>query len=88
MVVIDTFPCGICQKKIPAHGKSVYCNHYKFWVHMRCNNISNSEYEELQEEPDDVPWFCLKCKFPFGSLGDEELSNLNEFDYPSFIDSI
>ena len=91
MVVIDTFPCGICHKKIIAHGKSVYCNHCKFWVHIRCNNISNSEYEELQKEPDDVLWFCLKCTtvmFPFGSLDNEELSNLNEFDYPSFIDSM
>ena len=91
MVVIDTFPCGICHKKIPAHGKSVYCNHCQFWVHIRCNNISNSEYEELQKEPDDVPWFCLKCTavmFPFGSLDNEELCSLNEFDFPSFIDSM
>ena len=91
MVVIDTFPCGICHKKIPAHGKSVYCNHCQFWVHIRCNNISNSEHEELQKEPDDVPWFCLKCTavmFPFGSLDNEELCSLNEFDFPSFIDSM
>ena len=91
MVVIDTFPCGICHKNIPAHGKSVYCNHCQFWVHIRCNNISNSEYEELQKEPDDVPWFCLKCTavmFPFGSLDNEELCSLNEFDFPSFTDSM
>ena len=61
MAVIDIFPCGICHKKIPAHGKLVYCNHCNFWVHIRCNNSSNSEYEELQKDPDDVPWFCLKC---------------------------
>ena len=91
MVVIDTFPCGICHKKIPAHGKSVYCNHCQFWVRIRCNNISNPAYEELQKEPDDVPWFCLKCTavmFPFGSLDNEELCSLNEFDFPSFIDSM
>ena len=91
MVISDTFPCGICHKKIPARGKSVFCNHCNLWVHIRCNNISNSEYEELQKEPDDVPWFCLKCTavmFPFGSLDNEELSNLYEFDFPSFLDSM
>ena len=81
MVETDTPPCGICYKKISARGKSIFCNHCKFWVHIRCNNISNSEYKELQKEPGNVPWFCLNCTadmFPFGSLDNEELSNLNE----------
>ena len=91
MVETDTPPCGICHKKILARGKSIFCNHCKFWVHIRCNDISYSEYKELQKEPDDVPWFCLNCTadmFPFGSLDNEELSNLNELDFPSFVDSI
>ena len=43
------------------------------------------------QSPDDVPWFCLKCTavmFPIGSLDNEELSNLYEFDFPSFLDSM
>ena len=42
----------------------------------------------LENETDDVPWFCGKCTedmFPFGSLENEELSSLNNFDLPSFI---
>ena len=45
----------------------------------------------LQKEPDDVPWFCLKCTmvmFPFGQLENGELSNLYDFDFPSFVDSV
>ena len=37
-----------------------------------------------------MPWFCIKCTklmFPFGSLDTEELSNLYDFDVPSFFDS-
>ena len=84
-------PCGICHKNIPDHHKSVFCNNCNLWVHIKCNNISNSEYEELQNEADDVPWFCLKCTlimFPFGQLDNDELSNLYDFDFPSFVDSM
>ena len=83
-------PCGICHKKIPEHHRSVFCDHCNFWVHIRCNNISVKEYNELQKEPENVPWLCLKCTeimFPFGSVDNEELSNLNNFDFPSFVDS-
>ena len=84
-------PCGICHKNIPDHHKAVFCNNYNLWIRIRCNNISNSEYNELQSEADDVPWFCLNCTiimFPFGQLDNDELSNLHDFDSPSFVDSM
>ena len=83
-------PCGICCKNISNHCKSVFCNHCNFWVHIKCNNISVSEYVQLQNEPDDVPWFCKKCTmdmFPFGLLTNEEFLGLCDFDLPSLIDS-
>ena len=72
-------------QKIPEHHRSVF----DFWVHIRCNDISVKEYEELQKEPEHVPWFCLNAEimFPFGSVDNEELSNLNDFDFLSFVDS-
>ena len=57
---------------------------------MKCNNIAVSEYKQLQNEDDDVPWFCLRCTkvvFPFGQLDNEELSNLFNFDSPSWVDT-
>ena len=86
----DSFPCGTCHKKIPEHYKSVLCDYCNYWVHICCNNISVKEYEELKKEPENVPWFCVKCTeimFPFGSVDNAELSNLNNFDFPSFVDS-
>ena len=83
-------PCGICHKNIPDHHKSVLCNHCNFWIHIKCTNISVAEYEGLQKEPDDVPWFCPMCTavmFPFGSLDTNELSNLYNYDFPSWADS-
>ncbi len=56
---------------------------------MKCNDVPVSEYELLEKEPDYVPWFCLNCTkfmFPFGLLENEELSNLYDFDLPSWVD--
>ena len=55
-----------------------------------CNDISTSEYKELEKELDEVSWFCEKCTtdmFPSGSLPNEELLGIVDFDLPSFIDS-
>ena len=90
MTSTSNFPCGICHKNISANSKAILCSNCNLWIHIKCNDISNSEYKILQNEPDDVPWFCLKCTkimFPFGSLEDYELSNLNNSDFPSFVDT-
>ena len=63
--------CGICHKNILVNQKAIFCNNCNFYVHMKCNGISASEYKELEKEPDDISWFCKKCTvdmFPFGSL--------------------
>ena len=82
--------CGICHKNILGNQKAVFCNNCNFYVHTKCNNISASEYKELENEPDDYCWLCKKCThemFPFGSLENDELSGLCDFDLPSLIDS-
>ena len=86
----DKFPCGICHKNIANGHKAIFCNKYNFFVHIKCNNITASEYKKLEKEPDDVPWFCKLCikdMFPFGSLANEDLLGLYDFDLPSFVDS-
>ena len=91
MVISNTFPCGICHKNILLHAKPIYCDHCIFWVHAKFNNISNFEYKDLQKEPDDIPWFRLKCTkimFPFGQLDNNGLLNVYDFDSPSFLDSM
>ena len=48
-------PCSVCYKNIQHNHKAVFCNNCHLWVHIKCNNISASEYKELQKEADDVP---------------------------------
>ena len=92
MVRTPKHPCGICHKNVNKYG--ILCNQCNFWHHIKCNNISVTEYEALSTEPDDVPWFCINCAathresiFPFGSIENETLLNLFDFDKPSVVDS-
>ena len=93
MVRTAKYPCGMCHKNVNKNG--ILCNECNCWHHIKCNNISVSEYEALSNEPDDVPWFCINCIityhesiFPFGSIENETLLNLFELDKPSVIDSL
>ena len=52
--------------------------------------MSAAEYKQLENEPDDVPWFCKECTmamFPFGSLKNDEYLGLCDLDLPSLIDT-
>ena len=93
MVRAPKYPCGICHNNVSKNG--ILCNASNWWHHIKCNSISCSEYEALSNEPDDVPWFCINCTieyhasvFPFGSIGNDALSNLFDFDKPSAVDSL
>ena len=84
-------PCGICHKNIPINCRSVFWNNCNSWVHIKCNSITVYDYAHLQSEPDDIPWFCLKCiqmMFPCGSLDNKKLLSLYDFDFPSFVNSV
>ncbi len=93
MVRTINHPCGTCHKNVTKNG--ILCNECNFWYHIKCNDISVTEYEALSNEPDDGPWFCLNCTiayyesiFPFGSIENEPLLNLFEHDIPSLIDTL
>ena len=87
------YPCGICHENVTKN--AIVCNECNVRHHIKCSGISASEYEAFSNEPDDVPWFCLKCTinhhgsiFPFGSIENETLLNLFDFDKPSFVDTL
>ena len=83
--------CGICHRSILDNCKSIYCSNCHYWVHIRCNNISNAEYKSILNKATYVSWFCIKCTkilFPFGQLDNEELLNLYEASFPSLADSL
>lgn len=55
-------PCNICGKPVTNRHKALCCDICSKWVHIKCNSISKTEYEEFKngkKQHDD--WFCLKC---------------------------
>ena len=55
------YPCSVCEKNVNANQKGIKCDKCQLWSHASCNGISKSEYGELVEEDDDVPWYCIPC---------------------------
>ena len=89
------YPCSVCEKNVNANQKGIKCDKCQLWSHASCNGISKSEYGELVEEDDDVPWYCMPCLvlksaeiFPFGLFSKTELCELLEVELPSQIESL
>ena len=87
------FLCGICNKNVSK--KAVFCDQCGTWIHIKCNNISSSEYKILVEEPDDKQWLCLKCTilnnasiFPFTLVTDNVLLGMSDIAMPSITDTL
>ena len=96
------FPCSICNLEVKHNDKAILCTCCELWSHIRCNNISVSEYRELQEKNRDFPeavdsdtWQCMKCVLnerseftPFIYSSVNDLINLNSLDSLELLDSL
>ena len=68
------YPCGICKRPVAKNHKAIQCDQCQFWIHCKCNNTSNSEYNKLAEECS--LWCCIRCinyTLPFSKISDEAL---------------
>ena len=52
--------CGICNKIVNTHDKSIVCDKCDNWIHIKCNKIEVTvkQYEQYQENPE----LTFKCK--------------------------
>ena len=69
--------CNICARTIRENAKAVFCDVCNNWVHIKCNSISPSRYNQLCEEDNDESFFCIKCfnqEIPFGSENDKSFN--------------
>ena len=86
-------PCRICQKNIFRNQKSIQCSKCCFWMHAKCSNISNAEFENLSNKIDNVPWYCINCEvderasiFPFGKIENEDILDVFDLESQRFAD--
>ena len=52
-------PCGVCSRSVAKTHRAVLCDICDLWQHIKCVNISPSDYEKLSTS--DEPWNCPKC---------------------------
>lgn len=64
--------CSCCEGRVRA--PKIFCDICYHWIHKRCSNLSNNEFEAIGLS--ETPWYCSVCitkTFPFGDLGDDDL---------------
>ena len=52
------FPCSVCTGNVTWRGKSVQCCTCSKWVHLRCSQLSLSNFRALGSSHS---WSCLPC---------------------------
>ena len=55
------YPCVSCTKPVKKNQKGLECNVCKLWVHLKCTDLTETEYKHL-ETNEDIPFYCIKCK--------------------------
>ena len=53
------FPCSVCARNVTWQGKSVQCCTCSKWVHLRCSQLSLSNFRALSSSHS---WSCLPCR--------------------------
>ena len=55
------YPCCQCKKPVKSNQKGLECDSCKKWVHLKCTDLNESQYEILNDN-EDLPFYCLDCK--------------------------
>ena len=53
------YPCGLCSKSVASNHRAVLCEVCYYWHHIKCVQISPSEYKLLSASEDS--WVCSNC---------------------------
>ena len=84
------YPCVQCAKPVKINQKGIECNSCKIWVHLKCTDLNDTEYNYLEANTS-IPFYCLTCKprtfyadvifenttFSENGMGNEILPNLS-----------
>ncbi|XP_063436638.1 uncharacterized protein LOC134718077 [Mytilus trossulus] len=52
-------PCTDCKKSVRSNQKAVQCDFCDNWTHLKCTNISNTQYHILSTSDD--TFYCYEC---------------------------
>ena len=55
----NTDICPFCEKIVRNRDKAICCDLCIKWIHIRCNNLNDLDYEYLKNN--DETWYCKTC---------------------------
>jgi hypothetical protein len=67
-------PCGICKPTVASNHRAIQCDDCDDWIHIRCGNITPTEYNRLQS----ISHFTWTCP-PYGSIN-LSTTSINDID--------
>ena len=50
------FTCCFCKLNVYDIAKAIFCDHCNEWIHINCNELNYSDYENLKTSND--IWYC------------------------------
>ena len=59
--MIKQFPCSGYRKSTGDKENSIFCDLFKLWIYIKCNNLNKVDYQYLSGCND--PWYCLDLKY-------------------------
>ena len=71
------YPCKVCHRAVRHKQNAVECDLCDQWVHIKCNDISKTQYQKMVNQPQ--TWYCKICIkeiIPYSSLSNEDLWKL------------
>ena len=55
----NTDICPFCEKIVKIRDKPVCCDLCSKWIHIKCNNLNDLDYEYLKSNNE--TWYCKTC---------------------------
>ena len=56
---MDCYVCSVCKKSVLNQLKAICCDHCNQWVHIKCNNLNDFDYNLLKSKNEN--WYCMLC---------------------------
>ena len=54
---MDCYLCSVCKKSVLNQHKAICCDHCNQWVHIKCNNWNDLDYNLLKSKNEN--WYCI-----------------------------
>ena len=81
------YPCLKCFKPVKNNQKGLECNTCIKWVHFKCTNLTDTQYNYL-EENNEIPYYCYVCNPEWVCIIPENPTTPSPFPLPNIDTSL